>query len=146
MRSQRASEAPRAGNLGVASTLPHVRCTKSKPLLVLFDARCTRCRRLAAWLTSHDGDGSLTLRPTQDARVLRSYGITQRDARAAVHVVAEGEESDLVASGGAALLMVAGAFTGLRWTRRVAHTRPVVAIADAAYWLLTRRRATVDCC
>jgi len=82
----------------------------------------------------------------QDASVLRRHGIDAHEAEAAVHVVVEDAVGRRVASGGSALLLVAGRFAGLRWTRRVADVRAIGALADAVYWLLTRRRGVVGCC
>ncbi|MEO2006101.1 MAG: DCC1-like thiol-disulfide oxidoreductase family protein [Candidatus Poribacteria bacterium] len=148
MRSQRANAT--AYGATAASDADGVRDVGSDaptPVVVLFDAECSRCRRIAAWLASRTGDATLTFRPLQDAATLHRVGVGLSTARGALHAVELSADGQAVASGGDAVVLILSRLGGAHSRRWIVHSRAVSVVAWVGYLLLARiHRRKSGCC
>jgi len=148
MRSQRANATVYGPAVaGHADGVRDVGSDAPTPVLVLFDAECLRCRRIAAWLASRTGDATLTFRPLQDDATLHRVGVGLSAARGALHAVELGADGPAVVSGGDAVVLILSRLPGARSLRWIVHSRAVSVVAWVGYLLLARmHRRKSGCC
>jgi predicted DCC family thiol-disulfide oxidoreductase YuxK len=118
--------------------------TPTPALIVLYDADCGFCMATVRWLQRRDRAGRLTFIPLQDAAADEESwrtSVAGHDLRAALHVVEQA--SGAVVEGGPAMLAVLGALP--RWwvVARLAATRTVAPLVDAAYRLVAGHRGAL---
>ena len=117
--------------------------TRTRALIVLYDADCGFCVATVRWLQRRDRAGRLTFVALQGAWVGDESwraSVAGHDLRAALHVV---DPAGAVGEGGPAMLAVLGALP--RWwvVARLAAARPVAPLIDAAYRLVAGHRGAL---